>query len=267
MGPILAERRELYAAALERAPAMAVSRLETLPEVEKTIAFASYPPGSRDLFTNLDLLVVIRTPEPLLKRMQRLYELLPGTEADLDLVAHAPEEVEEDRSRPFFGASSREGRSSMRSVGEGTRWLEQAKEDLRWTRVLLEQGGYRVVAFLAQEVAEKSLKAALYHLGQEAVLRHSVERLAADVAVRFPEARASAPRGATWDAHHVTSRYPNSVPGTIRAGLRPRDRGRWAADRRTGSRVCGEGERGTVSADRGEGTWLAGQPVVCRRGW
>lgn len=105
----------------------------------------------------------------------------------------------------------------MRSEGEGARWLEQAKEDLRWARVLLKQGGYHVVAFLAQQVAEKSLKAILYHLGEEAVLGHSVERLASSVANRFPEVRVSAPRWATLDAHYVTSRYPNSVPGSIPA--------------------------------------------------
>ncbi|MBC7220719.1 HEPN domain-containing protein [Candidatus Bipolaricaulota bacterium] len=111
----------------------------------------------------------------------------------------------------------------MRSGAEGARWLEQAKEDLRWARVLLEQGGYHVVAFLAQQVAEKSLKAVLYHLGEEAVLGHSVERLAAEVAERFPQARARSARWATLDVHYVASRYPNSVPGSIPARVYDRE--------------------------------------------
>jgi len=77
----------------------------------------------------------------------------------------------------------------MRSEDEGERWLDQAREDLRWARVLVAEGGYHIVAFLSQQVAEKSLKAVLYHLGEEAVLGHSVERL-----------RRSA-RWATLDAH------------------------------------------------------------------
>ena len=105
----------------------------------------------------------------------------------------------------------------MRSEDEGARWLQQAKEDLHWARVLLESGGYHIVAFLAQQVAGKSLKAVLYHLGGEGVLGHSVERLAADVGDRFPEVRASARRWATLDVHYVASRYPNSVPGSIPA--------------------------------------------------
>ncbi|MDN5331847.1 MAG: hypothetical protein PWP45_1072 [Tepidanaerobacteraceae bacterium] len=48
----------------------------------------------------------------------------------------------------------------MRKSGmeEGKRWLEQAKEDLKWARMLAEQGGYHIACFLAQQVAEKPLK-------------------------------------------------------------------------------------------------------------
>ncbi len=111
----------------------------------------------------------------------------------------------------------------MRSPSEGARWLDQAKEDLRWARVLLEHGGYHVVAFLSQQVAEKGLKAVLYHLGQETVLGHSVDQLAAEAGQRFPQARQCASRWATLDAHYVTSRYPNSVPGSIPARVYDRN--------------------------------------------
>jgi predicted nucleotidyltransferase len=109
MDTALAERREQYAAALERALATAVSRLARLPEVEKVIVFGSYRRGSRDLFTDLDLLVVIRTTEGFLKRMERLYGLLAGTGVDLDLFAYTPEEIEENMSRPFFRRVLTEG--------------------------------------------------------------------------------------------------------------------------------------------------------------
>lgn len=45
---------------------------------------------------------------------------------------------------------------------EGQRWLRQAQEDLRWARHLAEQGAYHLACFLAQQVAEKALKAFLY---------------------------------------------------------------------------------------------------------
>jgi predicted nucleotidyltransferase len=109
MGPSLTERKEQYAAALERALTTVVSCLTALPEVEKVIVFGSYQRGSRDLFTDLDLLVVIRTTEGFLKRMERLYGLLAGTGVDLDLFAYTPEEIEENRSRPFFRRVLTEG--------------------------------------------------------------------------------------------------------------------------------------------------------------
>jgi len=105
----------------------------------------------------------------------------------------------------------------MRGPDESERWLEQAKEDMRWAGVLLEQGGYHLVAFLSLQVAEKGLKAVLYHLGEETVLGHSVERLAAEIAEILPEVRENAARWSALDAHYVTSRYPNSLPGSIPA--------------------------------------------------
>jgi len=42
---------------------------------------------------------------------------------------------------------------------EGRRWLDQAKEDLHWARELARLGGYHIACFLAQQVAEKALKA------------------------------------------------------------------------------------------------------------
>ncbi len=111
----------------------------------------------------------------------------------------------------------------MRREGEGERWLEQAQEDLKWSRALFEQGAHHLVAFLSQQVAEKGLKALLYYQGQEAVLGHSVERLAMEVAEVFPEVTDKAARWAALDGHYVTSRYPNSLPGSIPARVYSRD--------------------------------------------
>jgi len=37
---------------------------------------------------------------------------------------------------------------------QGRRWLRQAQEDLRWARLLAEQGGYHLACFLAQQITE-----------------------------------------------------------------------------------------------------------------
>ena len=59
---------------------------------------------------------------------------------------------------------------------EGGRWLEQAFEDLKWAHHLTREGAFHLACFLAQQVAEKALKAFLYTQGEEIVLGHSVER-------------------------------------------------------------------------------------------
>jgi HEPN domain-containing protein len=56
------------------------------------------------------------------------------------------------------------------ALEEGERWLSQATADLHWATHLAREGG-----FLAQQVAEKALKAFLYAQGEEIVLGHSSE--------------------------------------------------------------------------------------------
>ncbi len=100
---------------------------------------------------------------------------------------------------------------------EGHRWLEQAAEDLRWARELVRLGGYHIACFLAQQVAEKALKAFLYAQGEEVVLGHSVERLcerAAGYDRSFSEMKS---RWAILDGYYVPTRYPNSLPDSIPA--------------------------------------------------
>ena len=62
---------------------------------------------------------------------------------------------------------------------EGQGWLAQADEDLKWVKDLANRGGYYLARFLAQQTAEKAMKAFLYAQGEEVVLGHSVERLCA----------------------------------------------------------------------------------------
>jgi HEPN domain-containing protein len=111
----------------------------------------------------------------------------------------------------------------MREIDEGQRWLEQAKEDLKWVRLLLAEGGFHLVCFLSQQVAEKALKAILYAQGEEMVLGHSVERLGAQVSLHLPKIREQAVRWAVLDGYYVTTRYPNSLPGSIPARVYQKD--------------------------------------------
>jgi len=99
---------------------------------------------------------------------------------------------------------------------EGWRWLEQAQADLRWARHLNEQGAYYLVCFLAQQAAEKALKAFLYAQGEELVVGHSVRQLckrAAEYDARFHHYLDD---WGVLDSYYIPTRYPNGLPDDSR---------------------------------------------------
>lgn len=102
---------------------------------------------------------------------------------------------------------------------EGRRWLRQAQADLGWARHLAEQGAFHLACFLAQQVAEKALKAFLYAQGEEIVLGHSVERLCAAAAGFEPEFQTRARRWSILDGYYIPTRYPNGLPDGIPADV------------------------------------------------
>jgi len=106
---------------------------------------------------------------------------------------------------------------------EGRRWLDQAREDLRWAEHLAGEGGYYLACFLAQQVAEKALKGFLYSRGTDMVTTHSVERLLA-MAAKHDDAFRKIPEGwASLDGYYVPTRYPNALPGSIPARVYGRE--------------------------------------------
>jgi predicted nucleotidyltransferase len=78
-----------------------VSTLFTLHEVQRISLFGSYARGRHDLFTDLDVLVILETAKPFVERLSALYSLL-SVPVDLDLLCYKPEEWADIRTRPFF---------------------------------------------------------------------------------------------------------------------------------------------------------------------
>jgi predicted nucleotidyltransferase len=96
----LATRREEYTRALERALTDLVAQLRAMPAVQQVILFGSYAAGRRDLFTDLDVLVIMDSDLDFVPRNAALYQQLSvEVEVDLDLLAYTPEEVERMRER------------------------------------------------------------------------------------------------------------------------------------------------------------------------
>ncbi len=102
-----AERRR-YRRALERAREEIPRRLAALPEVERVSLFGSFARGRRDLLTDLDLLVVMRTDLPFLARLARLHALLADLGVDLDILCYTPEEFARMRTAPFLRRALRD---------------------------------------------------------------------------------------------------------------------------------------------------------------
>ena len=96
----LEQRRSEYSQALERALEKVLDHLTHMPEVEKVILFGSYAAGRRDLFTDLDLLVVMTSEQDFVHRTAELYRQLQ-TGVDMDLIVYTPEEFEKQRQRGF----------------------------------------------------------------------------------------------------------------------------------------------------------------------
>jgi predicted nucleotidyltransferase len=78
-----------------------VTQLRQMPAVRKVILFGSFAQGRRDLFTDLDLLVVMDSSLDFVTRNADLARRLRASVA-LDLLAYTPQEMEQMRDRPFM---------------------------------------------------------------------------------------------------------------------------------------------------------------------
>lgn len=101
------------------------------------------------------------------------------------------------------------------SAGEAHRWLRQAEHDLEFARLALREGYFGQTCFIAQQAAEKAVKAIHYHRGERAVLGHSVVRLAEELAADVPEIEELREVAGTLDQYYVPTRYPNGLPGGL----------------------------------------------------
>lgn len=99
------------------------------------------------------------------------------------------------------------------SRAEANRWLRQAENDLGFARLGLREGFYSQVCFLAQQSAEKSVKAIGYLLGERTILGHSVAVLADRYSERLPELAELRDDAGILDQYYIPTRYPNGLPG------------------------------------------------------
>jgi predicted nucleotidyltransferase len=86
---------------LERSLDLLVKTLSQRSDILRISVFGSYARGRADLFTDLDVLVIMDTTRPFLERQRELYELL-ALPVDLDLLCYTPHEFENLKDQPFL---------------------------------------------------------------------------------------------------------------------------------------------------------------------
>jgi predicted nucleotidyltransferase len=97
----LVQKRKQYSQDLEESLEKILRCLAEMHEVQKVILFGSYATGRRDLFTDLDLIVVMETDKDLIHRTADLYQKLQVS-VDLDLLVYTPDEFEIKRKSAFL---------------------------------------------------------------------------------------------------------------------------------------------------------------------
>ena len=102
-----------------------------------------------------------------------------------------------------------------RNLAEAQRWLRQALHDRDAARLNRDHGFHEHACFLAQQSAEKALKAFLYARGEGPVIGHSTLSLileCADQEAAFSPLQDACRR---LDQLYIPTRYPNGLPGNI----------------------------------------------------
>lgn len=102
-----------------------------------------------------------------------------------------------------------------RNLCEARRWLGQALHDRDAARLNRDHGFYEHACFVAQQSAEKALKAFLYARGQGPVLGHSTLDPSREAAVLEPSFGALADACRRLDQLYIATRYPNGLPAGI----------------------------------------------------
>ena len=96
----LAFKRQEYRELLRRSAGGIAARLAGL-DVEKISLFGSYARGRADLFSDLDILVIMNTDKPFIERVGEIHSLL-CLPVDADIICYTPEEFRRMRDTPFI---------------------------------------------------------------------------------------------------------------------------------------------------------------------
>ena len=104
----LAARRQQYERALHKAVQDIVAALSRRDDVKRAVLFGSYADGRRDLFTDLDILIVVESSQDFITRTAQMHQFL-APPVDMDLLVYTPDELRKIASRGFIRQALQEG--------------------------------------------------------------------------------------------------------------------------------------------------------------
>ncbi len=91
------------------------------------------------------------------------------------------------------------------------RWIREAGNTLRQSKQACENEAYNLACFLAEQTAQKALKAVLYFDGARFINIHSITELLKEISKKRPEFLEFLNEGKKLDQYYLSSRYPDAV--------------------------------------------------------
>lgn len=93
------EKREEYTALLKDSLEQVLVKFSD--KAERISLFGSYARGVADIFTDLDILIIMKTDKPFIDRLKEIYSTL-ALPVDADILCYTPEEFARIKERSFF---------------------------------------------------------------------------------------------------------------------------------------------------------------------
>lgn len=87
------QMRDKHRLLLDESLRRIIQQLSEIPAVEKVVLFGSYTAGRRDLFTDLDIIVIMQSDQTFIERSAAIYSLLQPA-VDVDILVYTPEELQ-----------------------------------------------------------------------------------------------------------------------------------------------------------------------------
>ncbi len=104
-------------------------------------------------------------------------------------------------------------------AAEARRWWAQALDDRAFVQDMVREARYHDKAcFIAQQAAEKFVKACLYAVGRREVIGRAVLEFARELGRLEETLLGIAAPAARLDRYYIPTRYPNGLPGGTPAG-------------------------------------------------